>query len=81
MPQIEIKRTVTVTREETVTVDVDVPQSILDNPDDHFGVDDWVEAQLKIPNSDLSEAVQGNWDQDIDDEDYDIDEVIVTFDD
>lgn len=83
MPQaeIEIRRTVTITREESVTVNVDIPQHILDDPDDDFALDDWVEGQLKIPNSDLSEAVQGNWDQGGDDDDYEIDEVIVTLDD
>lgn len=77
MPQaeIQIRRTVTITREEDVTVNVDIPQNILDDPDADFAVDDWVEGQLKIHNSALSAAVLGNWDLTDEYEDYEIDEV------
>jgi hypothetical protein len=74
--EIEIRRTVTITREESVTVTVDVPQDILDNPDDVFRLDDWVEAQLKITGSELLTATLGNWDQISEDEEIEIDEVI-----
>ena len=78
MPQaeIEIRRTVTITREESVTVTVDVPQSIIDDEDDDCALDDWVEGELKNPNSNVSAAVRGNWDHTDEDEGIEIEEVV-----
>lgn len=79
MPQteIEIKRTVTITRDEEATITVDVPQDVLDGDHEGFELTDWVEGQMKIRNSEVSVAVSGNWVQDIDDEDYEIHEAVV----
>lgn len=74
--EIEIRRTVTITREESARVTVDVPQDILDDPDGDFGLHDWAEAELKITSSELAKATLSNWDHVDEDESSEIDEVI-----
>ncbi len=51
--EIEILRTVTVARDESVMVEADVPQNVLDDPDELF---DWVEAELNKEFSPLRTA-------------------------
>jgi hypothetical protein len=75
--ELEIRRTVTVETEEIVTVVVDVPQSILDNPDADFGLHDWVEGQLKVAGSDLAKQADDPMNGFVEDEtvSWEIDEV------
>ena len=49
--EIEIFRTVEITREEKVVLELDVPQDILDDPHGDFGLLDWVDGQMKITGS------------------------------
>jgi hypothetical protein len=52
--ELEIKFDKTVNVTEVVKVEVDVPQSILDDPFADFGLQDWVDAQLQIPGSEVA---------------------------
>lgn len=71
--QIEILRTVTITRDESVEVEVNVPQDVLDDPD---GLCDWTEQQLKRESSELFKAVHDTgWDVADEDESEEIQEV------
>lgn len=53
--ELEIQRTVTIEREETITVEVDVPQDVLDEEAD-FDLHDWVENNLKDDTSELAKT-------------------------
>ena len=66
--EIEIMRTVETRREETATLELDVPQDILDDPHGDFGLLDWVDAQMAITCSDARKAADSA-DWDITDED------------
>lgn len=77
MTTIEIKRTVTITREESIEVDVDIPDHILDDEADPDELADWVGAQMKIDDSQLSQATKASWDVLDEDPDYEIEDVTV----
>ena len=69
--EIEIVRTVEITREEKVVLELDVPKDILDDPDGDFGLLDWVDTQMKITGSAARNAGDAaGWD--IEDEDESI---------
>lgn len=71
---LEILRTLEITREERVEVDVDVPADILADP---IKLDEWVEEQLDDAESELSQASVRNWEGSDEREDTTIDEVNV----
>lgn len=81
MPKVEIEilRTVTITRDESVTVEVNIPQRILDNEYDNPGeLYDWVERELGKESSALRTATDAaGWDHTGTDEDTEYDEVNV----
>jgi hypothetical protein len=60
MPKVnlEILRTVEITRDERIEVEVDVPGYILADSDALY---DWVEAGLEKTDSELTQATVGNW--------------------
>lgn len=72
--KLEILRTLEITREERVEVDVDVPADILADP---IKLDEWVEEQLDDAESELSQASVRNWEGSDEREDTTIDEVNV----
>jgi hypothetical protein len=74
--EIEIKREVTITREESVTVEVDIPQEVLDDPDPDV-LFDWVEERMKSPTgSEVSNAATAaGWENLNEDEDIEYTEV------
>lgn len=78
--KIEISRQVEICRDEKVTVEVDVPAHILDDPDELF---DWVEGQMNsTTGNELSNAVTAaGWDQEIPDENIEYTEVLELDDD
>lgn len=75
MPKVnlEILRTMEITREERIEVEVDVPAKVLGDPDK---LHEWVEEQLGKVDSDLTQACVGNWEAADEDEDVTIDQVI-----
>lgn len=79
MPRIEIEirgeRIITV--DEVINVVVDVPQDILDGDNPDYGLQDWVETQLAIAGSPLSEAANDDVNVTVEDEttDFEISEV------
>jgi hypothetical protein len=59
--EIEVRRTVETTREESIIVEVDVPSHILDLADDEE-LHDWVVQQSKYKSSEVTRAFTGAWD-------------------
>jgi hypothetical protein len=58
MAEIEILRTVEITRDESAILQLDVPQHILDDPDELY---DWVEEEMNKPDSEVRQAVDAVW--------------------
>lgn len=78
MPKVrlEIKATRTITYEESVEVEADVPQLMLDNPDGD-NLHDWVEGQLKDPESALLAASNAvGWVKVEVDDEWELEEVV-----
>lgn len=75
MPKVnlEILRTVEITRDERIEVEVEVPASILADPDK---LHEWVEEQLDKTDSDLTQASVNNWEVVDETENPSIDQVI-----
>jgi hypothetical protein len=71
---IEIKRQVEITRDEAVTIEVDVPQHILD---DEFDLHDWIVDRMKSTtgNEVSNEVTRVGWDHIDEDETEDYTEV------
>lgn len=71
---IEIKRQVEITRDEAVTIEVDVPQHILDDPDELY---DWVKERMESAsgNEVSNEVTRLGWDHIDEDETIDYTEV------
>lgn len=75
MPKVnlEILRTMEITRDERIEVEVDVPAKVLGDPDK---LHEWVEEQLDKVDSDLTQACVGNWEVADATENSSIDEVV-----
>lgn len=75
MPKVnlEILRTMEITREERIEVEVDVPDRVLGDP---VELHEWVEEQLDKVDSDLTQACVGNWEVADETENPSIDQVI-----
>lgn len=70
---LEILRTMEITREERIEVEVDVPDRVLGDP---VELHEWVEAQLDKTDSALTQACVGNWEVSDETENPSIDQVI-----
>jgi len=64
---IEILRTVEVTRDERIEVEVDVPAHLLAEDAEFDALENWVDAELKKADSELTRACVGNWETDNED--------------
>jgi hypothetical protein len=74
MPKVEIEilRRVTVTRDESAIVELDVPAHILDDPDELF---DWVEREMGKTDSEVCKATADAWEVTDEDESIEYNEV------
>lgn len=77
MPKVnlEILRTVEISRDERIEVEVEVPEHLLGEDADLYALENWVEEELKKTGSDLTQACVGNWDLDDETETVEINEV------
>lgn len=75
--EIEIQAERVTTETEVINVVVDVPQDILDGDNPDYGLQDWVETQMAIAGSPLSEAVNNDVNVTVEDEEvtFEISEV------
>jgi hypothetical protein len=70
--EIEILAQVEISRDLSATVELDVPQHILDDPDELF---DWVEEQMKNTEGDVYKTVTAAWDTTDEDESISYNEI------
>ena len=73
---IEILRTVEITRDERIEVEVDVPAHLLGDDAEFDALENWADVELKKTDSELTQACVGNWDTDDESESVEINEVI-----
>lgn len=73
---IEILRTVEITRDERIEVEVEVPDRLLADDAEFDALENWAEKELKKEDSELSKEVGGNWEVDDETESFSINEVI-----
>lgn len=72
---IEILRTVEVTRDERIEVEVEVPAHLLGDNAAFDALESWVDEELKKEDSELTRATAGNWETDDETESVEINEV------
>jgi hypothetical protein len=77
MPKIniEILRTVEITRDERIEVEVEVPAHLLGEDAEFDALENWVDAELKKTDSELTRACVSSWDIDDESESVEINEV------
>lgn len=73
---IEILRTVEITRDERVEVEVEVPAHLLGDDAAFDALETWADEELKKEDSELTRATTGNWDTDDESESVTINEVV-----